>query len=58
MSRLHKTHSCLLVGFAGALVGTTAFMTPVSAQAPATQNTFQVHDPGVRGGPAGAGNEK
>jgi CxxC motif-containing protein (DUF1111 family) len=55
MSRLHAIHGCLLAGLAGAFVGTTAFITSASAQAPATFNNAQVHDPGVRGGPAGAG---
>ena len=45
---------CLLAGIAGALVGTSVFTTSASAQTPATLGS-QVHDPGVRGGPAGAG---
>ena len=55
MPRLHSIHGYLLAGLTGALVGTTAFTTTASAQA--APNTFnaQVHDPGVRGGPAGAG---
>jgi CxxC motif-containing protein (DUF1111 family) len=56
MSRLHGIHGCLLAGIAGALAGTIAFTTSASAQAPANVGGgFQVHDPGVRGGPAGAG---
>jgi CxxC motif-containing protein (DUF1111 family) len=45
---------CLLAGLAGALVGAPTFTTSASAQTPATSGA-QVHDPGVRGGPAGAG---
>src|SRR5690349_12375416 len=54
MSRLHGIHGCLLIGLAGALVGTAIFAPAASAQ---TADTFsaQVNDPGVRGGPAGAG---
>src|SRR4029077_6709755 len=55
MSRLHRIHTCLLAGIAGALVGTTAFTTSAAAQAPATLGGFQAHDPGLRGGAAGAG---
>jgi CxxC motif-containing protein (DUF1111 family) len=55
MSRLHTIHTCLLAGIAGALVGTVSFPTSASAQTAAPQNAPQAHDPGVRGGPAGAG---
>jgi len=52
MSRLQSLHICVLA--AGALVATTALTTSASAQTP-TMLGAQVHDPGVRGGPAGAG---
>jgi CxxC motif-containing protein (DUF1111 family) len=52
MSRLHTIRTCLLAGIAGALIGTLT--TSASAQTPATLGS-QVHDPGVRGGSAGAG---
>jgi CxxC motif-containing protein (DUF1111 family) len=55
MSRLHRIHGCLLAGFASALVGTTIFTTSASAQTADTLTAFGVHDPGVRGGAAGAG---
>jgi CxxC motif-containing protein (DUF1111 family) len=54
MSRLHRIHTCLLAGLAGTLLATTAFTTTAAAQTPATV-AAQPRDPGVRGGPAGAG---
>jgi CxxC motif-containing protein (DUF1111 family) len=56
MSRLNRIHTCLLAGLAGTLLATTAFTSSAAAQT-ATTTTIgsQVHDPGVRGGPAGAG---
>jgi CxxC motif-containing protein (DUF1111 family) len=54
MSRLQRIRTWLLVGVAGGMVGTATFVTAASAQTAATIGT-QVHDPGVRGGPVGAG---
>src|SRR5689334_9595813 len=54
MSRLHRIHTCLLAGLAGTLLATTAFTTTAAAQTAATV-AAQPRDPGVRGGPAGAG---
>src|SRR5262245_22575208 len=55
MSRLRTIQASLLAGVAGAFIGTSA-LSPAAAQTAqtATVSSF-VHDPGLRGGPAGAG---
>ena len=55
MSKIHVIHSWLLVGVASAVVGSTALSQPALAQVAANDLSFQASDPGVRGGPAGAG---
>ena len=55
MSRLQTIHASLLAGIAGTFIG-TAISPPASAQTAQTATVANfVHDPGVRGGPAGAG---
>jgi CxxC motif-containing protein (DUF1111 family) len=58
MSRRHGFHTCLLIAIASVLAGSTILSSSALAQAPATANFGGgggAHDPGVRGGPAGAG---
>ena len=56
MSKASAVHYWLLVGIASALAGSTALSQSALAQSPATiMGAPQVHDPGLRGGTAGAG---
>jgi CxxC motif-containing protein (DUF1111 family) len=55
MSKIHVIHSWLLVGAASAVVGSATLSQLALAQSPAITPPVQAGDPGVRGGPAGAG---
>src|SRR5262249_49017040 len=56
MSRPRIIHASLLAGVAGVSIGISALIPPASAQTAATAAVGSfVRDPGVRGGPAGAG---
>src|SRR5258707_3198485 len=55
MSRSRSIQSWLLVGVAGTIVGSAALLKSALAQSTANTTSFQASDPGVRGGPAGAG---
>jgi CxxC motif-containing protein (DUF1111 family) len=55
MSRSRSIQSWLLVGVASTIVGSAALSKLALAQSTATTTNFQASDPGVRGGPAGAG---
>ena len=55
MSTSRLIHSWLLFGVASTIVGSAALSKSALAQSTANTTSFQASDPGVRGGPAGAG---